>query len=287
MSTLIQTFTPADLKTLEAAGFNTKPPSLKPPRIACATEGKTKCGKTHWALYTTPEPVSFIMLDPGSIPISDKAIQSGRKIYPKFISHNKKANKDEAMNLWKEFRSAVRTVMGIKGLRTLVIDTMSEAWEMARLAAFGKLTQVKGIHYGEVNSEFASLVDEMYYGRPDLNIILVQKVSKLYTKTGDKDEMGSWDGRSMEAKGFGELEYHVDMSLVHGFTKGAGFFFLTKDSEATRFGPEYSGLKFEQKPRDECSFVELAQFIFADEDKCRKMGYDPVGADPEYWGVKF
>ena len=288
MSALIQTFTPADLKALEAAGFATKAPALKPPRIACATEGKTKCGKTHWAIYTPPEPLSFIMLDPGSIPIADKARQQGRKIYPKFIAHNKKANKEEAMALWREFRGAIRATMAIKSMRTIVIDTMSEAWEMARLAVFGKLTQVKGIHYGEVNSDFAQLVDEMYYERPDLNIVLIQKVSKLYTKNPAKDDdMGSWDGKSMEAKGFGELEYHVDLSLVHGFSKSKGFFFVTKDSEATRFGPEYSGLKFEQQPKDECSFVELAQYIFKDEATCRSMGYDPAGADPEYWGLKF
>jgi hypothetical protein len=277
----------ADLQALQKAGFTSKAPSLKPPRIACATEGKTKCGKTHWALYTPPEPLAFIMLDPGSLQLADKAMLRGRKIFPKFIAHDKKADQATAKKLWQEFREAVRLVMGIKGLRTLVIDTMTEAWELIRLAEFGKLTQVKGIHYGGINSEFAGLVDEMYYGRPDLNIILTQKVTKQYVKGAGEGDMGNWDGKTMEAKGFGELEYHVDLSLVHGFSKAKGFFFVTKESEATRFGPEFAGLKFEQEPKDECSFVELAQFIFRDEDQCRALGYDAVGADPEYWGLRF
>jgi hypothetical protein len=277
----------ADLKALQNAGFSHKPPALKAPRIAAATEGKTKCGKTHFALYTPPEPLAFIMLDPGSLQLADKALAKGRKIFPKFIAHNKKASKDEGVALWKEFLEAVRLILQLKSIRTLVIDTITEAWELARIAYLGKLTNVKGIHYTEVNSAFSGLMNEIYYTRPDLNLILIQKVKKQYVKSGSGDnDMGNWDGKSYEAQGYGELEYLVDVSLVHGFNKSDGFFFTTKDSEATRFGPEFSGLKFKQSS-EECSFLDLATHIFKDEAQCKDLGYDPIGADPEYWGMKF
>jgi hypothetical protein len=260
-----------DLKQLISAGFLT-PQQIKgskTPRLAVLSDGKTKSGKSHWALMTTPEPVAYIMLDPGALEISEKAIKAGRQIIPKFIGHDKKENQETAKKLWQEYRSTVRAVLGAKSIRTIVVDTMSESWELARLSQFGKLDKVPGFMYTAINAEFSGLCDEIYYGRPDLNIIYLQRLKKAY-----KDN--EWDGRTMESKGYGELEYNVDLSIRQYFIprKGKeepGFGFQVKESEATRKGAEFAGLQFE---REECSFIDLALTIFKD---------DPVGGDPAYW----
>ncbi len=45
-----------------------------------------------------------------------------------------------------------------KEIKSIVIDTASEAWELVRLARFGKLTQVMPQHYGPVNTEFRDMI---------------------------------------------------------------------------------------------------------------------------------
>lgn len=269
----------SEFNALKAAGFYQPKPTKVIPRISAATEGRTKSGKTHFAIMTTPEPVAVITMDPGTLPIIDKAIKQGRKLLPVFLEHHKKESQDEAKKLWDMYRKALRAVLGAKSVRTLVIDTTHEAWELIQLAAFGKLKQNNKFAYGGLNAEFSGLIDEVYYGRPDLNTIYIRRQKKLYTKakpkvnktTGEEvDTGGDWDGKTMESTGYKDLDYCVDLSLVHKFQEGQ-FLFDTKDSEATRFGGQYAGLRFEGA---ECDFASLALHIFAD---------DPQGCDPGYW----
>ena len=273
----------SDLQALKAAGFTPPTPKpLKPPRITIASEGKTKNGKTHFAVMTPPDPLAYIMLDPGALQLADKAIARGRKILSKYIAHSKKESQDEAKKLWQEYRASIRAVMGAKNIRTLVIDTIDEAWELLQMAEFGKLKQNNKFAYGALNAEFSGLIDEVYYGRPDLNVIYIRRVKKLYvnTKKANGDDESGWDGKSMEPKGYKDLDYMVDMSIVHSF-KGGQFQFETKTSEATRFGGEYSGLTF---IGDECSFPELAMYIFKDAETSKALGFQD-GSDPELWGI--
>jgi len=256
-----------DLASLKSAGFALpKKQADNPPRLSVLTTGKTKNGKSHWAYFTTPEPVVALMLDPGALPIIQKAVDSGRNILPRFINHSRKETQDAAKKLWQEYRSAVRAVLAAKSVRTLVIDTSQEAWELLRMAEFGRLEKVMGYQYGGANAEFGGLIDELYYGRPDLNTIYIDKSKKAYVD--DK-----WDGKSMERRGFAGLEFQVDLSIHHYF-KSRKFGFEIDESEATRFGPQFSGLKFEG---EECSFMDLAMHIYGDH---------PVGSDPEYWGIR-
>jgi hypothetical protein len=263
-----------DLASLKAAGF-TKPDKAaaisKPPRISMGSRGKTKSGKSHFALMTTPEPITYITLDPGSVLLCDKAVAMGRQVYPKFIEHSKKETKDQAKVVWQDYRKALRAVMGAKGIRTLVVDTISECWDLLQMAEFGKTKQNNKFAYGDLNAEFAGLIDELYYGRPDLNMVFVQKLKKEY---GADDK---WDGKSYYAAGYSGFDYLVDLSITHHFGKNPTtgnpeFSFETLSTEATRMGGEFSGLRF---GGDECSFLDLALEIFKDH---------PVGSDPGYWG---
>ena len=277
---------PADLAALKAAGFAPPVPKpLKTPRIAVATSGRTKSGKSHWSIMTTPEPVAYIMADPGSLQLADKAVARGRKVIPLFIEHSKKESQDQAKLLWQKYRKAIQTVLGAKSIRTLVIDTETEMWELLQMAEFGKLKQNNKFAYGALNAEFSGIVENAYYARPDLNLVVISKVKKLNTKGKPKadgqDMGGDWDGKTYETKGYKDMDYLVDLSIRHGFAERQ-FYFETNDSEATRFGGEYSGLKF---AGPECSFTDLALHVFKDADKCRELGFEVSGCDPEYWGV--
>ena len=98
-------------------------------------------------------------------------------------------------------------------IRTLIIDTATEAWELCRLAEFGKLTQVMPHHYTTVNSEFKALIkaaDENIR----LNSIWIHKKKKEY-KTGSSGK-DSWSGK-WERAGFGDMAFLVDVNLEHFF----------------------------------------------------------------------
>lgn len=257
-------------KSLASAGFSVPTPKVVVPRMSIATRAPTKCGKSHWAIMTTPEPVAVIALDPGTQQIISQAVNQGRQLIVKGIDHSRKNDQATAKLLWQEFRTACKSVAQNKAIRTLVIDTGTEVWEMLRLAEFGKLTQVKGIHYGGINADYSSFIDELYYLRPDLNFIYVHKAKKDYVD--DK-----WDGRSMALNGFEGIDYLVDISLSHYFINkkagGPSFGFVTNDNTATRFGPDFAGLKFEGA---ECSFIDLALWIYTEKN-------DAIGSDPTYW----
>lgn len=258
-------------KSMLEAGFEVPKSIVAVPRLSVATRAPTKCGKSYWAIMTTPEPVAVIALDPGTNAVIDKALAEGRKLVVRRIAHNRKNDQATAKKLWFEFKAACLSVAHNKAIRTLVVDTCSEVWEMLRLAEFGKLSQVKGIHYGPINSEMDSFINELYYMRPDLNFVYTHKVKKNYIAD-------QWDGKSMELLGFGGIDYLVDLSITNYFmprsaTTPASFGFLTEGNTATRFGPAFSGLKFEGV---ECNFIDLALHIFTEKG-------DKVGSDPTYW----
>lgn len=266
----------ADLKSLKDAGFvQPSPTARRPPRISIASRGNTKRGKTHWAICTPPDPVAVISLDPGTRQVVDKAIAMGRQVLPFYLDHSKREDQATAKKLWSDYRKAIRTIMGIKAIRTLVVDTTTDVWDLVQLAEFGKLKQNNKFAYGGINAEFAGLIDEVYFGCPGLNTIYISKLKKAYVD--DK-----WDGKAMYAAGYSGMDYLVDLNMTHVF-RNKEFGFVIDDSEATRFGADYSGLEF---MGGECSFLDLAMHIFADKEKCKALGFGDEGADPTYWGMR-
>src|ERR1700685_3021178 len=64
------------------ATFFTHPSKARPsiPRLAVSLEALDKCGKSHWAINTTPEPVALVVINDNTY-VYDKAIKAGRKIH--------------------------------------------------------------------------------------------------------------------------------------------------------------------------------------------------------------
>lgn len=145
------------------------------PRLIASVSGLEKQGKTSFAL-SAPGPIMYFNFDFGQEGVIDK--YSGAKdIYEKEYKFTKLEAADRFLTLWTSFVTDFKAALQSKA-RTIVIDTATEAWELIRLARFGKLAQVLPHNYGPVNAEYMSIIREGY--TYDKNVILVHKLKKQY-----------------------------------------------------------------------------------------------------------
>jgi len=170
-------------------------------RIIANVQGKEKRGKTHFAL-TAPGPIALIDMDIGLEGVVDKFIGEKEIVVAGFNYRNVKDPKEwEEMNnrMKKAFTDALKS----KEVRTVVMDTATEAWELMRMANFGKLSEVKPHHYGPVNAEFRDLIRKAY--ESDKNVLLIHKVKKEYVNDKSTGEY--------ERAGFGDAGYLMQLNV--------------------------------------------------------------------------
>ena len=123
-------------------------------------------------------------------------------MYDVRFQRNSTQTKDYAP-LWLDLKAKLTAAWGLSG-GTVVMDTASEAHELSRLAAFGKLTQVMPHHYGPVNAEWRELIRLAYDS--DMNTILIHKMKPKYVNDVRTKEY--------EIKGFSETGYLVQANLI-------------------------------------------------------------------------
>lgn len=233
-------------------------------RLVVASSSLEKTGKTHWALHTPPAPVALIDFDIGTEGVVNKRDHNRMIIHKEFNMiarkeiEGKVPRQQEYEDEWSDCLNAIRVCVASPLIRTLVIDTGSEAWELARLAEFGKLEQVKSHHYGGINREYRRAI-QMAYERKNLNLIVTHKVKKAY-----KDD--KWDGKSYERSGFGDMAFAVQVNIEHFVDEG-------EDAEDDEFGirvlncrqrPELRGLELAGPL---CSFAVLGRKVFPNSTK--------------------
>lgn len=195
-------------------------------RLIMALDGREKSGKSDFALRDTPAPIAVINTDIGLDGVIQK-FQDEKEIYksdyimdfPTSGDPNKIAEK--ANTVWTAAKRDYFGALENKQIRTLVVDTATELWELLRLARFGKLTQVMPHHYGTVNAEFRNLLDRAY--DYDKNVLLLHKLKKEY-KEG-KDGKGNPTGR-WERAGFGDTGHRVQVNARTWRDKDDGEFHL-------------------------------------------------------------
>lgn len=187
-----------------------------------ATEGVNKAGKTHFA-FTQPGPIMVLSNDSGTRAIAAKA--KGRKVIFKNISFDKSdKNQTEHVKIWERFKRDWWA--GFESLpigASVVCDTGTDLWELARLARLGKLTKVLPHNYVEVNSEFSGLFNGAYELRPDINVCIIHKVKKQYVASRKDADKEVWNGK-MERAGFEAMRYICDANLRHSYDPDAGEF---------------------------------------------------------------
>jgi hypothetical protein len=112
-------------------------------------------------------------------------------------------NTDDYKPLWLDLKHRLKEAWSL-GQGTVVMDTASEAHELSRLAAFGKLTQVMAHHYGPVNAEWRELIRLAYDST--MNTVLIHKLKPMYIENVRT--------KDYEVKGFGETGYLVQVNLT-------------------------------------------------------------------------
>ncbi|MDD4984385.1 MAG: AAA family ATPase [Dehalococcoidales bacterium] len=178
-------------------------------RLIARIGGLEKCGKTHFAL-TAPAPIGLLDMDRGLEGVVEK-FAGDKEIYTTNFRSMPSRNQADWERRWGRFKECFHTLLGDSTIRTVVMDTDTEAWEMARLAILGKLTQVKPHHYGTVNAEFRELIDAAF--STDKNLILICKYKKQYVdRSGGKSDDAKWNGH-YEASGFNDLPFLVQVNL--------------------------------------------------------------------------
>jgi len=187
-------------------GF-TRVNSQPKPRIILSIEGLDKSGKTNLA-FTAPGPLGYLEFDIGAEGVvekfqDDKVILSPKPYETRFDDGKQKQDATvELSRFERDFKSS------LSKLRTTVVDTASETWELLRLARHGKLTQVKPHHYVEANQEYRDFIRTAFEN--DSNLILLHKLKSTWMegKDGKSSKTGEY-----ERAGFSETGFLVQMNV--------------------------------------------------------------------------
>jgi hypothetical protein len=263
------------------------------PRLALSLEALDKCGKTHWALNTAPEPIAYTLINDNSY-VYENAVSKGRKIHKMELSYPEpnpsvkaaadvdKKEHDAWVMEWLRFKKGNAAVIADKSIRTVVWDTASELWHLAELAHFGKLSGNARIDKRTMlNADYSAQFWKLYKERPDLNIILIHRHKKQYVPILDAtgkivtDDKGNpkteWNGK-YERQGYGQTGFNVDMTIQCGWDGNRkSFYTRIDDGQATRFGYNLTGKTWYG---EDSGFGNLALEVFPDTENT-----------PEIWGL--
>ncbi len=172
-------------------------------RLIVSYSAREKCGKTTFGL-STPSPMVYYNSDFGDEGVIQKAIAEGKKIYPYPIEIPEGKTPEENMGLaqplWTRFTESFEDFLATDSIRSIVVDTETELWELIRLAMLGSTTKVygKNFAYTPVNAAYRRLWRKcLKY--PDKNVILLHKMKAEYV---DDKRTGKY-----ERSGFGDIGY--------------------------------------------------------------------------------
>jgi hypothetical protein len=161
---------------LRKYGFSNAKTRKVKPRLIISISGPEKCGKTHFSL-TAPGPIALFSTDIGEEGVVGK-FTDDKEIWVMDIGQPEEDNQAHAEDEIEIFSKAYLSLLRTNYVRTIVIDTATEIWELLRLARFGRTTQVMPYQYGPVNKEFRELLREPY--KNDKNVILLHKMKEEY-----------------------------------------------------------------------------------------------------------
>lgn len=218
------------------------------PRLAISLDARTKSGKTHWALFTAPDPIAIAFTDDGTEIVIDKARRAGRRIHALDLRYFKIEHRDgqregdkalilEWQTKWMKFVAGCKAIAANKEIRTVVRDTDTEIWQLCQLAHFGKTDKIPQHLRTNCNSAYMATFRRLY-ARADLNIIMIHQAKKQYVGAGND---ANWNGQ-WERDGMNKTEFMVDLALVAGWSAQQRQFYTTvPGDQTTRFGPQLSG----------------------------------------------
>jgi hypothetical protein len=223
------------------------------PRLLVVITGHDKRGKTHFGL-TAPTPSLIISSDIGTEGVVDQFVKSGKEIYEYHWALPSKQEKAKA--LFDKVTEVYYAALEDKNIRSVIIDTESELWELLRLYKFGKLDKIPSYKYGEVNAIAKRMYKKAYDHQK--NLVLLRKYKKKYVGA-------EWHG-DYEPSGYNDIDYIVQAVLTadrypRSKDETNPDFFITIDK--SRHASEKEGTVLEGPM---CSFQFLANELLPDVD---------------------
>lgn len=246
-------------------GFTTNRPVSKK-RLVVSLSGQDKCGKSHFAL-TAPGDIAYANWDTGLEGVIDK-FERLKRIYskdygvviPPEVGNDPPKTAAIAHKVWEEFKSDMRAAWKAPNIRTSVVDTEGETYEVIRLARFGKLTQVMPHHYGPVKLEYSNFYNEIF--DTDKNLIFLSKLKEEYENQpgqGAGAPVGKKTGR-WERVGMKDIPYMVQVNAIAERIEG-----VSPDMQFQirivncRQNPELNGFVL---PQPLCTFTHLGMMVY-------------------------
>lgn len=220
------------------------------PRIILSIEGLEKQGKTHFAL-TAPGPIAMFSTDIGEEGVVSKF--GDKDIWVMSIDRVDDDSAEEAPKEYARFKKAYVDLLRGKDVRTVILDTATEIWEILRMARFGRMTQVMPYQYGPVNAEYRALIRMAYdYNK---NLILLHKMKPKYVNDKRTAEY--------ERSGFGDTGFLTQVNAwIYRYSPedGGEFVIYIKDC---RQNPDLAG---EELVGEVCTFPFLASLVLPNMD---------------------
>lgn len=204
-----------------------RPPATPEYRLSINSQGLERAGKTSFAL-TAPGPIGILALDRNTLNMSIKAQNTGKEIYvADFVDSNPKTNpmakwvipaREEAgkptpktdaadkkfyEGRWNAISDSYYKLVKESSIRTIIIDTATQAYEDVRLARFGKLAGVIQRDYGPVNLELHEMVMAV-----KCNLVIIHRLAPSYVNN-------AWDGKSYKAKAYSGAGPDCQLTLRH------------------------------------------------------------------------
>lgn len=201
-TTNTQASTQIKIAQLKALGFDDEY-HAPPRRLIVSSGGREKTGKSNFAL-TAPEPIIYFNIDIGAEGVVDKFQASGKQVLVYDVRVPKTAGKDTYEPMWKNLQMLLGKAYEL-GEGTVVIDTDTEAYELARLAKLGKLTQVMPHNYVDVNNEYREILRQAYDST--MNTIFIHKMKPKWINNARTNEY--------EVSGMGDIDYLAQVNILH------------------------------------------------------------------------
>lgn len=253
-------------------------PRLNRPGIMIGTEGETNTGKTEFGL-SAPGPGIVLCVDRGfdgvldnpNPPASRRSDFAFKVIDAPMASQ---AAQVDYLAAWRSFYADYKRALSNPDCLTVLLDGDSDTWELQRLAAFGKLTQVPSLFYTEVNAARKAMVATAW--NSGKIIIATNKIRDEYVTEYDAKGSPVMDNQGKERRkksgtqirqGFADQDYLWQIQLRHLYQEQAVNSITGKDI------PQAWGIRILKcKPNpaiqgielwaENCNFASLVQLAY-------------------------
>lgn len=188
-------------------------------RMVLSIEGDWGTGKTDLAL-TAPGPIAFFKFDLNS-DVTLAKYADKKRIYKceyEVPDPNVPNAQQLAESIARQFCADYSTVINNPEIRSVVWDTATEIWELIRLAAFGKLTNVMPHHYVQVNNGFRGLIRAAFDSNTNLVMIHRLKDEWVNYTSSDGKEKSKRSGRK-ERAGFSDVGFACQVMVQTFFNQ--------------------------------------------------------------------